>query len=179
MAFWQTGAPNSGEAYGWLGRLADTLDPLGHNQNMLVNIDDHQSLAVKAMHHVPLVFDDPQKFTRRAFDAESAALKVAGYPHATAAETLRLAFLSDIAASASRAERLVREAWRPIPLPSISAVPWGLEPWAALIAADFPTKVYYVPYRNNAFRYPCLSGRSACAVVVLHADHIAAFLRDI
>ena len=29
MAFWQTGAPNSGEAYGWLGRLADAFDPLG------------------------------------------------------------------------------------------------------------------------------------------------------
>ena len=29
MAYWQTGAPNSGDAYGWLGRLADTLDPSG------------------------------------------------------------------------------------------------------------------------------------------------------
>src|SRR5690606_40100639 len=33
MAFWQTGAPNSGEAYGWLGRMADAMDPLGHRSN--------------------------------------------------------------------------------------------------------------------------------------------------
>ena len=31
MAFWQTAAPNSGEAYGWLGRLAAVLPQrLGH-----------------------------------------------------------------------------------------------------------------------------------------------------
>ena len=27
MAYWHTGAPNSGEPYGWLGRLADAIDP--------------------------------------------------------------------------------------------------------------------------------------------------------
>jgi uncharacterized protein (DUF1501 family) len=47
MAFWQTGAPNSGEQYGWLGRMADAIDPLGHTKNFLVNIDDSQSLAVR------------------------------------------------------------------------------------------------------------------------------------
>jgi hypothetical protein len=67
MAFLQTGAPNSGEAHGWLGRLADVIDPLGHNANPLINIDDHQSLAVTAMNHVPLVFDDPDRFTRRIY----------------------------------------------------------------------------------------------------------------
>ena len=29
MAYWHTGAPNSGSAYGWLGRLADSMDPGG------------------------------------------------------------------------------------------------------------------------------------------------------
>ena len=29
MAYWHTGAPNSGAAYGWLGRLADGMDPAG------------------------------------------------------------------------------------------------------------------------------------------------------
>ncbi len=28
-SFWHTGAPNSGEAYGWYGRTADALDPTG------------------------------------------------------------------------------------------------------------------------------------------------------
>jgi uncharacterized protein (DUF1501 family) len=38
MAYWHTGAPNSGSAYGWLGRLADGMDPLG-TADYLVNID--------------------------------------------------------------------------------------------------------------------------------------------
>ena len=41
----------------------------------LVNIDSHQSLAVRARSHVPLVFDDPDKFlrTRRVRGGERAA----------------------------------------------------------------------------------------------------------
>ena len=151
MAFWQTGAPNSGEAHGWLGRLADTLDPLGHNANFLVNIDDHQSLAVRAANHVPLVFDDPDKFTRRIYHAEGPAMAALD-TRAEAGSNSALEFLFDIAASASRSERLVREAWAAYQTPvDYGLVSWGLQKVAALIAADFPTQVYYVPYRNNAF----------------------------
>ena len=74
MAFWQTGAPNSGEAYGWLGRMADAIDPLGHTNNFLVNIDDSQSLAVRSMNHVPLVFNDPDNFTRHMFNEQREAI---------------------------------------------------------------------------------------------------------
>ena len=56
MAYWHTGAPNSGDAYGWLGRLADAIDPSDSGE-FLVNIQSGQSLAVRAEHHVPLVFD--------------------------------------------------------------------------------------------------------------------------
>ena len=98
MAFWQTGAPNSGEAYGWLGRMADSLDPLGHNANFLINIDDHQSLAVRAANHVPLVFDDPDKFTRRMYDAEAAAMAAVD-TRGDAQGNGALDFLFDIAAS--------------------------------------------------------------------------------
>src|SRR6516162_11459235 len=61
MAYWQTAAPNRGDLYGWVGRLADAMDPEGH-ANYLVNIDTQQSLAVRSRAHVPLVFDDPEKF---------------------------------------------------------------------------------------------------------------------
>ena len=58
-------APNSGNPFGWLGRLADNMDEAG-TANFIVNIEDHQSLAVRARNHVPLVFDNPAKFARGA-----------------------------------------------------------------------------------------------------------------
>jgi uncharacterized protein (DUF1501 family) len=178
MAFWQTGAPNSGEAHGWLGRLADAIDPLGHNANLLINIDDHQSLAVTAMNHVPLVFDDPDRFTRRSFAAQAGVMAAvdAGRdtPHNPA-----LSYLNGIAASASRSERLVREAWANYRTPvDYGLVNWGLERVAALIAADFPTRVYYVPYRHNAFDTHVYQGDLHARLWSYTSDHIAAFMRD-
>ncbi|SMY06962.1 DUF1501 domain-containing protein [Flavimaricola marinus] len=178
MAYWQTGAPNSGEVYGWLGRMADAIDPAGHRQNFLVNIDDHQSIAVKAMHHVPLVFDDPEKFSRRMFHAEAKAI-AAGDAKSGVDQNPPLDYLLDIAASASRSERLVREAWDSYETPvDYGLVNWGLERVAALIAADFPTNVYYVPYRNNAFDTHVHQGNLHTRLWSYTSDHIAAFLRD-
>jgi uncharacterized protein (DUF1501 family) len=178
MAFWQTAAPNSGEAYGWLGRLADTIDPLGHTKNFLINVDDHQSLAVRAMNHVPLVFDDPAKFTRSMFDSEKAAFSAIderGNGGTNPAEQ----FLIDIAASANSSEQLVRDAWAAYGSPiDYGLVPFGLEKVAAMIAADFPTKVYYVPYRNNAFDTHVYQGDVHARLWSYTSDHIAAFVRD-
>ena len=53
-AYWHTGVPNGGEPYGWLGRLADAIDPQ-LTPNFLVNIDERQSLSVRAARHVPVV----------------------------------------------------------------------------------------------------------------------------
>ena len=64
MAYWHTGAPNSGEEYGWVGRVADAIDTRS-TPNFIVNIDEVQSLAVRARDHVPVVFDDPEKFGRK------------------------------------------------------------------------------------------------------------------
>ena len=64
MAYWHTGAPNRGNEFGWLGRVADNL---AHQRrdNMLVNIGAHQSLAVNSKIHTPVVFDDPNVPARR------------------------------------------------------------------------------------------------------------------
>src|SRR6184192_4127568 len=63
MAYWHTAAPNSGEEYGWVGRLADSVAPEAP-LNFLVNIGGRQSLAVRSRKHVPVVFDDPKRFTQ-------------------------------------------------------------------------------------------------------------------
>ena len=69
-SFWHTGAPNSGEAYGWYGRTADALDPSG-TPNFLVNISSAQSLAVQAHEHVPVVFQDAGAFRRDFFHPQN------------------------------------------------------------------------------------------------------------
>src|SRR5258708_7596340 len=63
MAYWHTAAPNSGEQYGWVGRLADAIAPAS-SPNFLVNIGARQSLAVRSRKHVPGGFDDPNKVTQ-------------------------------------------------------------------------------------------------------------------
>src|SRR4026209_321625 len=74
MSFWHTAAPNSGNEYGWIGRTASALDPDGARQNMIVNIAESQTLAVKSEKHVPLVFIDPTKFQRALFAQERTAV---------------------------------------------------------------------------------------------------------
>jgi len=69
MAYWHTAAPNSGEEFGWVGRLADAVAPSAPS-NYLVNIADKQSLAVRSHRHVPVVFDNPESFSREAFYEE-------------------------------------------------------------------------------------------------------------
>src|SRR5262249_1642317 len=148
MAYWQTAAPNRGDLYGWVGRMADAMDPEGH-ANFVVNIDTQQSLAVRSQHHVPLVFDDPQKFVRTGFADEKEVLSTVATREAGANEAQE--FMYGVSRSALNAEHLVRDAWAKYRTPvDYGLVRFGLDRVAALIAADFPTKIYYVAYRNNA-----------------------------
>src|SRR5580765_1826342 len=73
MGFWHTGVPNGGDARGWLGRLADD----GYDsatRNLIVNLGNSQSMAVRSTRHSPLVFDDPARFRREGTDEEKQAL---------------------------------------------------------------------------------------------------------
>jgi uncharacterized protein (DUF1501 family) len=177
MAYWQTAAPNRGELFGWLGRAADAMDPGGH-ANYIVNVDTQQSLAVRSRGHVPLVFDDPQKFVRSGFADETAALKmIAGHGHGTN-DTQE--FMFGVSRSALDAEQLVRDAWANYRTPvDYGLVRFGLERVAALIAADFPTKIYYVAYRNNAFDTHVYQSDVHARLWTYTSDHIAAFVKDI
>jgi uncharacterized protein (DUF1501 family) len=57
-------------------------------------------------------------------------------------------------------------------------VHFGLEKVAALIAAGFPTRIYYVAFRNNAFDTHVQQGDVHARLLTYTSDHIAAFLRD-
>ena len=82
MSFWHTAAPNSGNEYGWVGRTASALDPAGARENMIVNISDSQTLAVKAREaRAARVHRSRRSSSADVFAQEKAVLDTLGAPH--------------------------------------------------------------------------------------------------
>jgi uncharacterized protein (DUF1501 family) len=177
MAYWHTAAPNSGEQYGWVGRLADAMAPEAP-PNFIVNIDTRQSLAVRSSRHVPVVFDDPNKFSQAIFYEEREALQpVAGNQPV---DNPSRRFLLDTARSARDASALVREAWAKYHSPvDYGIVGLDLPKVAALIEAGMPTRLYYTSYRNNAFDTHVFQNDVHKRLLTYASDAVAAFLTDL
>ena len=176
MAFWHTAAPNSGEATGWIGRLADALQPIG-DPGFVVNIASTQSLAVRSRSHVPVVFDDPERFVRQA-PFESRALLERDTPQYDDRNPTRR-YLHDIAESARVSSARVRDAcasYRP-PV-DYGLLSMDLPKVAALIAAGVATRLYYVSYRNNAFDTHVHQADTHQRLLTYVSDAVAGFLRD-
>lgn len=177
MAYWHTAAPNSGEQYGWVGRLADTIAPEAP-PNFIVNIDTHQSLAVRSRRHVPVVFDDPNKFTRESFFDENEVFK-ATPDNGKVANPAR-EFLLDTARSAKSASALVQEAWSKYHSPvDYGIVGLDLPKVAALIEAGMPTRLYYTAYRNNAFDTHVFQNDVHQRLLTYASDSVSAFMKDL
>ena len=176
MAYWHTAAPNSGEPYGWLGRLADAVQP-GGSSDYIVNIDSSQSLAVRSRRHMPLVFDDPEGLARKGFHSEH---EILGYvPDVGSANTSR-EYLENVAESARESADLVREAWSLYRTPvDYGIVPLDLPKVAALIADGLPTRLYYTAYRNNSFDTHVYQGNLHPRLLTYVSDAIAGFIADL
>ena len=177
MAYWHTAAPNSGDEYGWVGKLADSIAPSAPS-NYLVNIGSKQSLAVKSEKHVPVVFDDPNRFMREAFAAEKKALDVV--PDIGKIENPSRRFLLDIARGANDASALVRNAWSRYDSPVDYGVnDLDLQKVVALLDAGMPTSLYYVSYRNNSFDTHVFQNNLHRRLLTYTSDAVAGFIRDL
>jgi len=177
MAYWHTAAPNSGEEYGWVGRLADAMAPAAP-PNFLVNIAARQSLAVRSRLHVPVVFDDPNKFTQEKFYDEKEILNSA--PSSKQVENPTRRFLLETAQSAKDASVLVREAWAKYHSPvDYGITGLDLPKVAALISAGMPTRLYYTSYRNNAFDTHVYQNDTHRRLLTYASDAVTAFLSDL
>jgi uncharacterized protein (DUF1501 family) len=177
MAYWHTAAPNSGEEYGWVGRLADTMAP-GAPPNFLVNIGSRQSLAVRSRKHVPVVFDDPNKFTQEKFYEEKEVL--GSVSEERKADNPSRRFLLDTARSAKDASALVRQAWSKYHSPvDYGITGLDLPKVAALIDAGMPTRLYYTSYRNNAFDTHVFQNDTHKRLLTYASDAVSAFLKDL
>ena len=176
MAYWHTAAPNSGNDYGWVGRLADELHPTPA-PGLIVNIDTVQSLAVKSRLHTPVVFDEPDRFQRNGF-YESASLL--GASASDARENPALAYLNAVAASARDSSAKVREAWHAYRSPvDYGIVPLQLPKIAACIAAGMPSRLYYAAFRNNAFDTHVQQADLHQRLLTYAADALHGFMRDL
>ena len=177
MAYWHTAAPNSGEEYGWVGRLADAMAPEAP-PNYLVNIGARQSLAVRSRKHVPVVFDDPNKFSQEEFYDEREVL--ASIPDSGKIDNPSRRFLLDTARSAQNASALVREAWAKYRSPvDYGIVGLDLPKVVSLIAAGMPTRLYYTSYRNNAFDTHVFQNDTHQRLLTYASDAVSAFIRDL
>ncbi len=175
MAYLHTGAPNTGEPYGWLGRLADAIDP-ALTPNFLVNIDERQSLAVRAARHVPVVFDDPERFTRKGLQLSRPLLDLASAAEATNPSQR---YLDTVANSAREASQLVRNAWANYKTPvDYGIISVDLPKVASMIAADLPTQLYYTAYRHNAFDTHVQQGEVHQRLLTYVSDAVSGFMQD-
>jgi uncharacterized protein (DUF1501 family) len=177
-AYWHTGVPNGGEAYGWLGRLADAIDQQ-LTPNFLVNIDERESLAVLAAKHVPVVFDDPDRFGRKGLyqsrpliDTDTGSIAANG--------NASLQFLQDVAQSARQASAQVRAAWQNYKTPvDYGILPMDLPKVAAMINAKLPTRIYQTAYRHNAFDTHVHQAEQHERLLTYVSDGVSGFMQDI
>lgn len=177
MAYWHTAAPNSGEEYGWVGRLADAMAPQAP-ANYVVNIAARQSLAVRSRKHVPVVFDDPNKFSQEQFYDERDALDAA--PASPNVENPSRRFLLETARSARDASALVRQAWAKYRSPvDYGITGLDLPKVVALIDAGMPTRLYYTSYRNNAFDTHVFQNDTHQRLLTYASDAVSAFIKDL
>lgn len=176
-AYWHTGVPNGGEPYGWLGRLADAIDP-PLTPHFLVNIDERQSLAVRAAKHVPVVFDDPERFGRKGlYQSRPLIDKDMGGMSGSANGALQ--FLEDVAQSARQASAQVRAAWRSYQTPvDYGILPMDLPKVASMINAKLPTRIYHTAYRHNAFDTHVHQAELHQRLLTYVSDGVSGFMQD-
>ncbi len=179
MAYWHTGTPGQGDAYGWFGRVADAMTQRPE-PSLLINVDTTQSLAVKSRLHTPVVFDDPDDFVRRGWSQEKQLLRnVVGSQNVIDQSNPSLAFLHDVARGGQKASAWVREAWQGYRSTVDYGInPLGLDKIAACIAAGLPTRLYYTAYRNNAFDTHVQQAALHQRLLTYTADAVLAFMRD-
>ena len=180
MGYWHTGVPNGGETLGWVGRLADEVYSPS-KKNVIVNIGNSQSLAVRSSHHSPLVFDDPARFRRDGTDDEKKVL--AGMSRARTTDNSTLDFLASMATNANESSDFVRQASASYQTTVDYGIGGGiganLQRVAALIAAGMPTRLYYVTYAGNSFDTHVQQADLHSRLLMYTADAIRGFMEDV
>jgi uncharacterized protein (DUF1501 family) len=179
MAWWHTAVPRGAEPLGWLGRLADARWP-GGRPSSIVNVARQESLAVRSARHAPIVFQDPKSFARAGSGSDLYSEMVL---REEAGEALAsLAFVREIARTAESASATVRETTARYETPvaygsGAASLAVDLRNVAALLAADFPARIYYTSM--SGFDTHGAQQSSQQLLLMYLGDALEAFLRDV
>ena len=182
MEYWHTATPGQAQSTGWVGRFADEhLEPV--EPSAIVNVSETQSLAVQGRRHAPIVFSDPELFVRAGNpDQEPYFKRLLG--GSSSDDNRTLAFVHRIARTAERSSRLVRDAIGEYSTPisygsesGTASLGTDLRRVAGLIAADFPTQVYYVSM--GGFDTHAQQPEFHPNQLMYVADALRGFLRDL
>ncbi len=148
MRYWHTAAPHRTEPLGFLGRTADALWPEG-GEARVVNLGQQESPAVRSRHQAPIVFADPAEYARHGDPSAQEAydqLLAQGGSRNDAVD-----FVRQLARTARDTQRQVQDATARYTSPVSYGVPFptitrDLKNVAALLAAGFPARVYYLSF---------------------------------
>jgi len=180
MGFWHSGLPHSGDKFGWVGRLADEHFPHAPS-NLIVNIGNAQSMAVRSGVHTPLVFNNPMSFRRDGTDAQHDAF--GHLNRAKSTDNPALEFLSNVAENGAESSELVRDIFAgyrsSVDYGVVAGLGGDLRKVAALIHAEMPTRLYYVSYQGNAFDTHVHQGDLHTRLLMYTADAIRGFMQDV
>ena len=179
MGFWHTGVPNSGEAMGWVGRLADEHYDAG-TRNLIVDLGKSQALAVRSRKHSALVFDDPERFRREGTEEQKRILAHISEPKRTPNSNLE--FLSSTAQNAASSSDFVRQASAGYRSPvdyGAGGLSGNLRRVAALINAGMPTRLFYVTYQGNSFDTHVQQADLHSRLLMYTADAVRGFMDDL
>src|SRR6266550_4821216 len=182
MEYWHTAVPNGVESLGWIGRFADDAwkQP---KPATIINVAQRQSLAVQSSLHAPVVFSDPNRFVRAGDPSQEMVYKEFLNEGNTSGNKT-LSFLRDIAKTAEGSSGKVRQAVAGYKTPisygsesSASTLSTDLKKVGALIAAGFPTRVYYVSMGGFDTHASQMGAQQSQLMYV--ADAIEGFLKDV
>jgi uncharacterized protein (DUF1501 family) len=178
MKFWHSGVPNAPESHGWVGRLADAVDPEGRS-GLVVNVAREQSQAVASANHPAVVFSDPQSFLQEGTPQQQELMQ----------ELLRrqqldgnasLEFVRRVAQTASGSSDQIRHAcaeYRSRSDYGYGPVGVSLRNIAALIASDSPARFYYTNF--GGFDTHVSQGPMQAGLFDQIGDAVLGFQRDV
>jgi len=178
MEWWHTAVPHGSDEYGWLGRFADKYQP-EPVENYIVNIASRQSFAVNSAVHSPVVFSDPQKFGRVGTKAQQKVFDVFGQIEPT--NNSSLDFVNRVSRTATSGAAMVRNACSEyktlVDYGSDNDLTLDLKKVSAMIAADLPTRIYYVSM--GGFDTHAAQAAAHNLLMIYMSDAVRGFLEDI